>query len=636
MASSEWTSRLAQRPKKPKGSFDFDSLSDSDYDTEESDFDLQDGMLVIGIDFGTTYSGAAWATSADFQADQVNLITRWPGTGREEGKVPTELFFENDEVTWGYDVPADSDPVRWFKLLLLKDEDLAPEFRASEYILRGRKMLRENEKTAVDLVADYLRGFWEHVLSEITKARGQSLIDALRFHVVITLPAIWKGYARQSMQEAATKAGILDERDAGDTTLSFAPEPEAAALCTLCEPGRRINDGDVYLICDAGGGTVDLISYEVEGVDPLTIREAAEGIGGLCGGIFIDEAFERICKNRLGRGWDRLSKVGIRDIMKGEWEHAIKPQFTVTNSRKEYIVSIPAEAFPNKESQTDTRREPIIKNGRIHFKEADLQKAFTGVFSDIEKLIDSQITSGSQRNISITGIILVGGLGSSPYLYDTLRAKYGRQHIDILQSSGMGPRTAISRGAVSKGFLDSRANMSDDDQANMNIPPVIITSTISRAHFGVQFKTKFEEGKHLEEDRQWDDLEERWKAKKQMHWYVRKGDDVSKSEPVRAEWYRNYEGGFGKAMKQTIYQCADEVAPGRMNGEVKVLCDIEWVPDVSFEELEWKTNSSGKRYKRLDYAIEFIPLGATAEFAVYIDGRKQKGKGSIVNIQYDS
>jgi molecular chaperone DnaK (HSP70) len=157
---------------------------------------------------------------------------------------------------WGYEIPADADPVRWFKLLLVKDEDLDPELRSSEFLLRGRRMLKENNKTAVDLVADYLRALWKHVLDTIGKSRGESVVEALAFKVVITVPAIWKGYARQSMQEAAKKSGILDRRLAGSTTLTFAPEPEAAALSTLCEPGRRTKRGDVYVICDAGGGTV--------------------------------------------------------------------------------------------------------------------------------------------------------------------------------------------------------------------------------------------------------------------------------------------------------------------------------------------------------------------------------------------
>ena len=82
------------------------------------------------------------------------------------------------------------------------------------------------------------------------------MVDGFTFHVVITVPAIWKGYARQDMEAAARQAGILDHRLAGPTTLGFSPEPEAAALATMCEIGVPIAEDDAYVICDAGGGTV--------------------------------------------------------------------------------------------------------------------------------------------------------------------------------------------------------------------------------------------------------------------------------------------------------------------------------------------------------------------------------------------
>lgn len=150
----------------------------------------------------------------------------------------------------------DDDPIRWFKLLLLKNEDLNDELRSSEFIHRGRKMLKENNKTATELIADYLRELWKYTIEQINKSRGESVVDALTFHVAITIPAIWKGYARQGMEAAAKQSGILESRAAGDTTLSFAPEPEATALSTLSEAGRKPKEGDVFMICDAGGGTV--------------------------------------------------------------------------------------------------------------------------------------------------------------------------------------------------------------------------------------------------------------------------------------------------------------------------------------------------------------------------------------------
>lgn len=202
------------------------------------------------------YSGVAWATLSDFNRKSINLVTEWPDSLQEEGKVATEMFYEYDNEFWGYGIPKDADPISWFKLLLLKDEDTPEDIRSSELFLRAKKKVRDEGKTAQDLVTDYLKLLWNHTLEMILKARGENVVNSLRFHIVITVPAIWKGYARQSMQEAAAKAGLLDERDAGKTHLTFVPEPEAAALATLSEEQNDAKPGDVYMICDAGGGTV--------------------------------------------------------------------------------------------------------------------------------------------------------------------------------------------------------------------------------------------------------------------------------------------------------------------------------------------------------------------------------------------
>lgn len=194
---------------------------------------------------------------ADFKQGQVNVITSWPGSGEEEGKTPTELFYGNGEINWGYDISPNVEPLRWFKLLLLKEEDLNPSICSSRFLHHGRQTLRETGKSASDLIADYLRLLWGHALYNINKACGKGIVDALRFHVVITVPAIWKDYARQGMKEAVRRSGILDPRAAGETKFIFAPEPEVAALSTLCEKGgSKVYPDELYVICDAGGGTV--------------------------------------------------------------------------------------------------------------------------------------------------------------------------------------------------------------------------------------------------------------------------------------------------------------------------------------------------------------------------------------------
>lgn len=157
---------------------------------------------------------------------------------------------------WGYSIPADAEPFRWFKLLLLRDSDLTPEMKRSRILDRQNVMLAEQNKTATEIIADYLQGLWKHIMATIVRARSKSVIDAFKFHVVITVPAIWPDYARKAMMESAKKAGIFDDRPSGATTLDFAPEPEAAALASLWDRTADLEKGDVYMICDAGGGTV--------------------------------------------------------------------------------------------------------------------------------------------------------------------------------------------------------------------------------------------------------------------------------------------------------------------------------------------------------------------------------------------
>ncbi|KAB8272950.1 hypothetical protein BDV30DRAFT_116736 [Aspergillus minisclerotigenes] len=596
-----------------------------DLNSDHEEYHDDDDVMVIGIDFGTTFSGAAWATRADFESEQVNLITAWPNNGREEGKAPTELFYENGQTMWGYEVPLDSDPVRWFKLLLLKDEDMEKETRSSDFVILGRNMLRETGRSSVELISEYLRLLWAHTIQSISKSRGEELVEVLRFHVVITVPAIWKGYARQGMQEAVKKAGILAHRPAGETKLTFVPEPEAAALATLSEPGRQISPGDVYVICDAGGGTVDLISYKVTDVDPIAMDEAVEGTGGLCGGIFIDEAFKYMCKRRLGRRWDHLSKAGINEILRGEWEQGIKRQYKPQASNKEYIVSIPAEAF-GKGRIDDDSEEPHIKKGRIHFKGPHIQSTFKESFAGIEKLIDGQIASARQKSLRVKGIILVGGLGSSPYLYEHLKARYDGARITILQSGGMMPRTAICRGAIYKGFLTE----SSIDSANRDGPsvgldiksPISVGSTISRLSMGVSYMTAFDDDVHLEEDKTWDTDELVYKADKQMAWFIRRGENVSTTEPVKHGYYRLYKKDWNGHFSVFIYQCASSLPPPRRDKSVTQLCEIKCKLDVPYSSLDNFTSPKGKKMKKMSYDVVMVPSGASIEFTVSIDGRK--------------
>lgn len=82
-------------------------------------------------------------------------------------------------------------------------------------------------------------------------------------------------------------------------------------------------------------------------------------------------------------------------------------------------------------------------------------------------------------------------------------------------------RTAICRGAVFKGFVDGlrQGNIPADGLIDS---PIMITSTVSRASFGVSLKRPFDEDEHIAEDKTWDTDEHVWMAHNQMSWYLKR------------------------------------------------------------------------------------------------------------------
>lgn len=148
-------------------------------------------------------------------------------------KVPSQILYKGDQIKWGFNVPPDEKPLRWFKLLLLSDNDMDKEVRDCTYIKEAKEMLKNLNKSAENVIADYLGLLWRHVLKEIKVVQGEAAVDGQPFRVVITFPAIWPLYAQSRMRQAAATAGILDPRHGGRTILDLYPEPEAAALAVM-------------------------------------------------------------------------------------------------------------------------------------------------------------------------------------------------------------------------------------------------------------------------------------------------------------------------------------------------------------------------------------------------------------------
>ncbi|KAF2812626.1 uncharacterized protein BDZ99DRAFT_270381 [Mytilinidion resinicola] len=116
-----------------------------------------------------------------------------------------------------------------------------------------------------------------------------------------------------------------------EVSIEMISEPEAAAHAVLGAPNVVLrpdltHTGDVFLIADAGGGTVDVISYTVKRLKPLELEECVVGKGGLCGSIFIDEEFDILLETEIAE-WLALEPHLKRRFKGNGWEHSIKRIF---------------------------------------------------------------------------------------------------------------------------------------------------------------------------------------------------------------------------------------------------------------------------------------------------------------------
>ncbi|KAF9766862.1 hypothetical protein IL306_000668 [Fusarium sp. DS 682] len=590
-------------------------------------------VLVLGIDFGTTYSGIAWLRPG--RNNQTKFITNWKKRSFAQGdkqKVPSAIFYHhlNDEdPAWGFTTPHDENVLRWFKLLLVDEKDLPEHIQHSVQLKTARALMLKANKTPVQILGDYLRKLWGHCRQNIVKAEGQRMMKISVVNLVVTLPAIWPHYVRSRMTEALGHSGLLNVTRDGETTLSFISEPEAAALTCLKENADRFNVkvGDHFVICDAGGGTVDLITYKVENLDPLVVSESVKGDGGLCGAIFLDERFLKLLKEMIPYEVQRrLEKHSLDKVMEIDWEGGIKSEFCKSSQnltvQLSYNGAVDGKFFPSELSlDTSEVRENV----------------FDPVIEQVQGLVLKQIQHVKHKYrkypkagsffISVHDIppnifqfvILVGGFGRSSYLYERLeKAVPGR--IEVLQENGTGPWTAVLRGAVLHGL--ARTNMTGSIT-------VAIASRISRHSYGTVVNIlPFDAKEHDSKDRVWDEGHREFLAVEQTEWFVEIGDSVSSYDPICKAYWQDLTSPVQDIQLDIVTSDAP-TPPRRKDDSVKPLCIIKSYELPKWDTLPVWTNEDGQVFHRVNYELRMISDGTSLEFRV-CHKNKSLASGNVV------
>ncbi|KAI9312722.1 hypothetical protein BX666DRAFT_1985910 [Dichotomocladium elegans] len=422
-------------------------------------FNPKDFPVVIGIDFGTTFSGCAYAY---IQNDEVVDVVRWPKQNNNVyPKTPTLNFYQGSSsqlTQWGNAARLEMQRPTARNSVLLKQYKLYLD----ENIAKDLPPL-PNGLTIVDAIADYLRGFHEHVANELRKGFASNYSQH-QYRYCLTVPAMWSDKAKSTMREAAIKAGLIDEQDHRNRLLLIS-EPEAAALyCEKKCDQFNLRHGDRFMICDAGGGTVDLIVFEIDERSGRKLKECTKGHGQSCGSIFLDRKMRKLLKKKFKPYLASIPASSFETMM-DTFVEMIKPQF---DGVEDHYITLPASM--NLSSLTNA--EIGLEDGILKLTADELKReVFEPVIREVIALIQDQLVKAQ----SLQAIFLVGGFGSSNYLFERVQEEFA-PYTGLV---AVPPRCelAVVRGAVYFG-----------------LNPRMVTTRIPRYWYGIDTTTTFEEG----------------------------------------------------------------------------------------------------------------------------------------------
>ncbi|KAJ5186887.1 hypothetical protein N7449_009881 [Penicillium cf. viridicatum] len=557
--------------------------------------------LIVGVDFGTTFSGVAWGL--EDCPDDIELIQTWPGGGNiTSQKVPTLCSYDGKHMKWGYQTDQSIHPgkgqqlIQGVKLLL----DGSQKFRyapASD----SQKIIEDLSKTPMKVAGDYLGKLVTHT-QEVLKRRFGTALQTMDLEYILTVPAVWSDKAKDLTMQVAHRAGMSPE------SLTLLSEPEAAAVCAIrtIQP-NTIAEGDCLVVCDAGGGTVDIITYRVKETDPLMFEEATKGTGAVCGSVMLDERFDALIKDIIEKQSDQLIPQSTVRAARKYWQDYIKPGYTGPLDDDElcepgYWIPVPGvSGIANVE----------LSEGHLYLDKDQVKGIFDPIIEQIEKLVAEQRMSVKEAGFSTKAIILVGGLGASEYLFKRLRA--ASDSIQIMQPPNAW--SAVARGAVIRG-----------QEGNQ------VESRIARCSYGVSMRVPFDSTTHrADENLMWCPYEEEWQVDNRMRWYILKalsaylrnfeGNPVAESEPIRMDFYRVVGPGQSFVFQSNLWFCQIATPPEEKDSSVAKLCvmeaDLSRIPKELFEK---KRNSKGKQFYHVSYELVLTPTSASLLFDLQFNG----------------
>jgi len=296
---------------------------------------------------------------------------------------------------------------------------------------------------------------------------------------VLTVPAIWRESDKQFMRKACHNAGIIDEPYSSELVLAL--EPECAALAARFDlPNLDVSPGQKLLVLDCGGGTCDVCAVEVVPAKRFQCKLLLVPSGGDWGGVKIDENFSKFIEKLFGSAilercavvspaclielqdqWEKL-KTGltIEDYLDetGERKQDIDVTYILRESKSSLSLKDLAKQFnsstKDKTMHVWAKSESLLgEKTLLRIPVKLLRTFFDPIFDPIVAHARYLFNTFPSELSSLNQILLVGGVGSSPYLKYKFEKAFPTKK--ILNSSEKNSSALVAYGAVKFGLQPS-------------------------------------------------------------------------------------------------------------------------------------------------------------------------------------
>ncbi|GAA5803304.1 hypothetical protein HPULCUR_008783 [Helicostylum pulchrum] len=304
-------------------------------------------------------------------------------------KTPTACLYSKPDHTllkWGKSAidhitatPNDPD------VLLIDQFKLKLHTIFQNYRTNNNSQLTYEEKQYWNAAVDYLREIYQYTCHQLIQTVLPRKASEKDFRFVLTVPATWVTEDNACMRLIAIEAGLVQDSDPNERLVII---NEAFAASLFCEREfcirteghtKKLVKGQRYLVCDAGGGTVDLATYECTdtSVEQKGHCQLALESGGCCGSTILDKNMESYLRDQvfLGGVSDSTLKLLVDQFIK-----EIKHYFGDETGRNNYIASTAATTVVKQTEPTDdattltTTDDTVMKD--VHENDYDYEQDY--------------------------------------------------------------------------------------------------------------------------------------------------------------------------------------------------------------------------------------------------------------------